>query len=102
MKKLVMVGAFLTVLSVNAFAQDGDESWTREMKQEFRKSCAGEMVNGGVVQDRAWEYCDCMADQIEHEFGLADFGYVTAFGSGEREFPEIKKRFEAAIEPCFE
>lgn len=95
-----LVIAALMIVPLHAVAQEYDESWTNSMKREFRQACATEMESSGFQSSAAWGYCDCMAVYIEDEFGLAEFGYVTALD--ERDLPEIESRFEAAIAPCFE
>lgn len=97
LKTAVIALAFTPVLAI---AQEYDESWTPGIKREFRQSCAVEMEAAGIQTAKAWEYCDCMSAYTEEEFGLAEFGYLAA--SEERDMPELERRFEAAIQPCFE
>ncbi|MAX33697.1 MAG: hypothetical protein CME72_11615 [Halomonadaceae bacterium] len=92
--------AALVAIPILAAAQSTDESWTPSMRSEFRKGCAIEMERAGVNSSKAWQYCDCITDSSEEEFGLAGFGYLAA--SGDRNMPEITRRSEDAMRHCFE
>ena len=101
MKKIIQ-GSLFAVLVFPALAsgQSIDESWTPGMKTQFRQGCAVELERAGFTTAKSWSACDCMAAYVEEEFGLAEFGYITALD--ERDMPEIERRFDEAIAPCFE
>lgn len=100
MKKVILASfATLILFPVYASGQVADESWTPGMKTKFRQGCSVELESAGFTTSKSWSVCDCMGAYVEEEFGLAEFGYITALD--EREMPEIEKRFDEAIDPCF-
>lgn len=96
----VLIVAALSAAPLFAVAQSANESWTPSMRTEFRKSCAAELERAGMNTSASWQYCDCITESAEDEFGLADFGYLAA--SGERDMPEITRRTDRAVSHCFD